>query len=189
MSESMCLDGMVMLPDSSHFSLIDVRPEQIEIADIASTLSMTCRFGARVRRWLSVAEHSIWCAHAAHADGVSPEGCFAVLMHDAQEFIVQDLSSPLKRMLPGYWPIESRIADAVGHRFGIDFAKWGGVIHEIDSAVVLAERRALYPNYAGAWPNEDGVRRLDIQFEFMNFQQAEELFLRYFYWLCDKERW
>lgn len=188
MTVSLALDGQVMIPDGSHFSLIDVDPSQITAQDIASTLSKMCRFGARVRRFYSVAEHSIRCAHQSHADGVSLDGCFAVLMHDAAEAYTQDIVSPLKRMIAElYKPIEARVAKAIAERFDIDFDKWADVIHEIDHAVVLAERAALYPGYTGIWPNEAGVRRLDIRFEFYSPAEAENTFMRYFHWLHGKQ--
>jgi hypothetical protein len=182
MTVSLALDGQVMIPDGSHFSLIDVDPSQITAKDIALTLSKMCRFGARIQKFYSVGEHCTWCAYQAYMDGVSPEGCFAVLMHDAQEAYTQDIVSPLKRMIADeYKPIEARVSAAVGERFGIDFDKWDDVIKEIDHAMVLAERAALYPGYTGVWPNEEGTRRLDIKFAFEEPAAAENSFMRYFY--------
>ena len=181
MVQLMALDGMVMLPSGAHFSLIDPDPAQIDIKDIASTLAKMCRFGARCGRFYSVAEHSFRCAFVGHMDGLPKEARFALLMHDAAEAYTGDVASPLKRMIGElYGPIEARVAAAVSRRFEIDFDKWTDEIHEIDKAVVLAERKALYPDYPEKWPNEDGVRVLDLRFDFCDFAEAENLLIRYF---------
>lgn len=187
LTTAMARDGEVMIPDGSHFSLIEVDPSQITAQDIASTLSKMCRFGARIRRFYTVAEHSIRCAHQAHADGVPLDGCFAVLMHDAAEAYTQDIVSPLKRMIAEqYKPIEARVSKAIAEKFDIDFDKWADVISEVDHAMVLAERSVLYPDYKGKWPNEEGVRILNIKPEFYGPAEGEQMFMRYFLWLSRK---
>jgi 5'-deoxynucleotidase YfbR-like HD superfamily hydrolase len=96
---------------------LDPRANEIDIRDIAHSLSMTCRFGGHTRRFYSVAEHS------CHVHDAGPVSCRAWgLLHDAPEFIVGDMARPLKRQLPDYKRVEDGIHRKVAERFGLPYA-------------------------------------------------------------------
>lgn len=77
-----------LLVDPLHLSIQDIRLE-----DIAHALSNLCRFTGHVKRFYSVAEHSVRCSWYAHSWAARD-----ALMHDASEAYLQDLPSPIKRV-------------------------------------------------------------------------------------------
>lgn len=107
--------------------LLDPSPLDVEIADIAHGL-------ARVARWngqtsglhiFSVAQHSLLVEEVARRlePGSPSSTLLAVLLHDAAEYVIGDVISPLKAVLGGeYGAVEDRLMRAVRIRFGLPSA-------------------------------------------------------------------
>lgn len=112
-------------------------PEDIDATDIASNLSNLCRFCGRVRRFYSVAQHSVLVSLEA-----DPGAALEALLHDAGEAYLGDVIAPVKRRLPEFMEAERRIMDAVRQRFGLsaDPAVWAEV-RRADDALLSAEFR------------------------------------------------
>lgn len=104
--------------------LLDPSPQDIEIADIAHGL-------ARVARWngqtagphvFSVAQHSLLVEGVGRHLGpacTAAEG-LEFLLHDAPEYVVGDIISPLKAAIgDAYRGVEKRLLGAVRQRFGL----------------------------------------------------------------------
>ena len=104
--------------------LLDPKPADIEIEDIAHGL-------ARVSRWngqtigphaLSVAQHSCIVeaiTSATHSDW-NPRWQLAALLHDAPEYVIGDLISPFKAAIGlDYKAFEHRLLSAIHLRFGL----------------------------------------------------------------------
>lgn len=104
-----------MWPSGNLIDLLDPDPSLIEIEDIAHHLSMIPRWSGGIRFPYSVAQHSIWCFQ--HVLGL--ELGFQALMHDATEAYINDVCTPLKKQLPNYQMIESRIWFAIAEKFGL----------------------------------------------------------------------
>jgi hypothetical protein len=105
-------------------SFVEPKVADIELEDIACGLARVCRYSGQIRRFYSVAEHSVWCAQAAMArHGV--ETAQAALMHDAAEAYVGDMVRPLKMLLrsdgiaSAYDEAEATFARVIGKRFGL----------------------------------------------------------------------
>lgn len=173
-----CVKNTIRLRSGRYFDFIDPSPEQFELADIAGALAKICRFGGQCPRFYSVAEHSVHCAWQAYADGHGPEVCTAVLFHDAAEAFCGDVVKPLKIMLDQYGPIEKRVERVIGDSLGIDFAQYASVIREIDHAMLIAERRAIFSADGVTWFGENEVRVLDIEFQFWDSELAEASFIK-----------
>ena len=88
--------------------LLDVKPEDIDLDDIAHALAQTCRFCGHTKRHYSVAEHSINVARLL-PDAIKIYG----LLHDAHEAYVGDISTPLKRSLPVFRDWLANITDNI----------------------------------------------------------------------------
>ena len=86
----------------------------IEIGDIAHSLSMQCRFNGHISEFYSVASHSC----RVH-DLCSREAKVWGLLHDAAEAYVSDIVSPLKAGLPDFRGVEATVEAAIIERFGI----------------------------------------------------------------------
>lgn len=103
------------------FWVLDPRPEEIRIYDIAQQLSRVCRFGGALRddvELYTVAQH---CCHVS--DHCPPELRLEGLLHDAHEAYIPDLLKPLKlniKKLGWDWKLlEHPLELAVRRRFGL----------------------------------------------------------------------
>lgn len=72
--------------------LLEPKPSQFDMGEIAEALANICRFSGRVRRLWSVAQHSV----LMH-DHASPAAKPYCLMHDAKEAAIGDRPTPAKR--------------------------------------------------------------------------------------------
>jgi uncharacterized protein len=91
------------------FYILDPRPEDITVEDIAHALSNLCRFTGHGKRFYSVGEHSILCARVARKMGLPTLQQLYCLCHDASEAVMNDLARPVKQNIPQYKEIEDKI--------------------------------------------------------------------------------
>ena len=104
--------------------LLDPTPVDIEIEDIAHGLAFVARWNGQTRGdWpYSVAEHSL-LVEALFSEvnrGVAARWKLAALLHDAPEYVIGDMISPVKAAVgPGYGALEERLAGAIQLRFGL----------------------------------------------------------------------
>jgi hypothetical protein len=104
----------ILTASGFYFDLAAPESAPVDVVDIAHALAHQCRFTGHVRRFYSVAEHSIHCSYL-----VPPEDALAALLHDAAEAYIGDVSKPLKSMLPDYQALEKRVESAVFAHFGL----------------------------------------------------------------------
>ena len=97
------------------FSLINPKPEDIDIIDIAYSLSRQCRFNGHTLFFYSVAQHSCLVSQ-----NVSKENEKWGLLHDAAEAYIGDIIKPLKHLLGGQLKtIEYNIQYCIAAKFGL----------------------------------------------------------------------
>lgn len=104
--------------------LLDPTPFDIEIGDIAHGLAFVARWNGQTQGdWpYSVAEHSLLVEDIfARLDPAAPPHWrLAALLHDAPEYVIGDMISPVKAALGReYGAMDERIAAAVHRRFGL----------------------------------------------------------------------
>lgn len=107
--------------------LLDPTPVDIEITDIAHGLAFVARWNGQTRGdWpYSVAEHallveSIFSRIQPAAD---PRWQLAALLHDAPEYVIGDMISPVKAALGHeYGEMDERLTAAIHRRFGLPAA-------------------------------------------------------------------
>jgi uncharacterized protein len=104
--------------------LLDPTPVDIEIEDIAHGLAFVARWnGQTVGDWpYSVAEHSLLVEDlfARMNPGVETRWRLAALLHDAPEYVIGDMISPVKAAVgPGYGALDERLTAAIHIRFGL----------------------------------------------------------------------
>jgi hypothetical protein len=103
--------------------LLDPTPVDIEIADIAHGLAFVARWnGQTAGDWpYSVAEHSLLVEEIFGRLGeASPRWRLAALLHDAPEYVIGDMISPVKAAVgPEYGRLDARLAAAIHLRFGL----------------------------------------------------------------------
>lgn len=104
--------------------LLDPTPVDIELEDIAHGLAFVARWNGQTRGdWpYSVAEHSLLVENLARrlAPRLAPQWLLAALLHDAPEYVIGDMISPVKSAVgPGYGALEERLGAAIHLRFGL----------------------------------------------------------------------
>jgi 5'-deoxynucleotidase YfbR-like HD superfamily hydrolase len=102
--------------------LLDPTPFDIEIADIAHGLSFVARWNGQTRgEWAySVAEHSLLVEQILGRAEAAPHWRLAALLHDAPEYVIGDMISPVKSALGReYAEMDARLSAAIHRRFGL----------------------------------------------------------------------
>jgi len=104
--------------------LLDPTPMDIEIEDIAHGLAFVARWNGQTRgdHAYSVAEHSLLVEtlFGRIAPDASAKWRLAALLHDAPEYVIGDMISPVKAAVgPGYGALDDRLMAAIHLRFGL----------------------------------------------------------------------
>ena len=107
--------------------LLDPTPMDIEIEDIAHGLAFVARWnGQTIGDFAySVAEHSLLveALFARLAPSAPAKWNMAALLHDAPEYVIGDMISPVKVAVgPGYGQLDNRLTAAIHLRFGLPAA-------------------------------------------------------------------
>jgi hypothetical protein len=110
----------------------DLQPDHIRLEDIAHALSMQCRFIGHVRKFYSVAQHSVLVSWT-----VPRKDALWGLLHDASEAYCTDLIRPIKHA-PGfetYKRMEEAIERVIAEAFELPWPR--------PNSVTIADRRLL----------------------------------------------
>ena len=103
--------------------LLDPTPMDIEVEDIAHGLAFVARWNGQTRGDYpySVAEHSLLVEQIfTRQTGLAAKWQLAALLHDAPEYVIGDMISPVKSAVgPGYGELDLRLTAAVHLRFGL----------------------------------------------------------------------
>ena len=104
--------------------LLDPTPVDIEIADIAHGLAFVARWNGQTRGDFaySVAEHSLLVTDifVQQQPAAPVKWQLAALLHDAPEYVIGDMISPVKAAVgPDYGALDDRLTAAIHLRFGL----------------------------------------------------------------------
>ncbi|MES0825506.1 HD family hydrolase [Ruegeria sp. SCP11] len=104
--------------------LLDPTPVDIEIEDIAHGLAFVARWNGQTAGDFaySVAEHSLLVEElfGRIAPKAPVKWRLAALLHDAPEYVIGDMISPVKAAVgPDYGALDDRLAAAIHIRFGL----------------------------------------------------------------------
>jgi hypothetical protein len=151
------------------FYPLDPRPDEIDITDIAHSLSLKCRFGGHCDRFYSVAEHSVLVyRHVGTLEG---------LMHDAEEAYSPfgDVPRPVKASIPWLKDISEPIEEAIAGAFNLIYP-WPESVKIADNRIIADEKAAVFQNASWDWPYEPLGARIMCWPPFF----AERMFLQSF---------
>ncbi len=104
--------------------LLDPTPMDVEIDDIAHGLAFVARWNGQTHGDFaySVAEHSLLVEtlFARIDPGAPAKWRLAALLHDAPEYVIGDMISPVKAAVgPSYGVLDDRLSAAIHIRFGL----------------------------------------------------------------------
>lgn len=178
---------------------ISLASSEIDIRDIARSLSCLCRFNGHVRQFYSVAQHCVLASayipepsrsshtdvHAFLGDRLNDQRC--ALLHDAHEAYLGDIVRPLKSSFYNLEDAVKRIDAAIAQRFGLRPPT--PAVRLVDEMLLATERRdVLCEPFFGldgkfveiAWPDEPTAGPLALQIRPWTQVQAEQAFQRRF---------
>ena len=137
------------------FWIMDPDPADVDINDIAHSLSLQCRFNGHCSQFYSIAQHSVLVALEIKRQYDDNGGCLSSthwatvlwgLLHDAAEAYVGDMVRPLKRSMPGFVAAEDQVLRAIMKHIGLDhyFGLQPMRVKEVDDILLATEKRDLH---------------------------------------------
>ena len=164
------------------FHILDPQQDEILITDIGHSLAMQCRFTGHVRRFYSVAEHSVLGSRL-----VSEKDALWFLLHDASEAYIADINRPLKHFTgigPEYIPVEASIMRAICQKFRLP-AEEPPSVKKVDNAMLFAEKEQLLApmEWDAKWGD---IKPADVRVRCWSPEVAEVEFLHRFYELTEQ---
>lgn len=155
--------SFILTIDGNDLDLRNPSPAHITVYDIAWALSQENRFGGRILRPYSVAEHLLLTAEIADRElGLDLHGQFASLMHDAHEAYTKDMFGPAKPIIGQAWYAwerawEQRVRSAFA--FHTAAVKFKAEIHRADLIALATEKQqlTLHTRNSKPWPSLEGI--------------------------------
>jgi hypothetical protein len=138
----------IMTASGIPFWPLEPRVEDVRITDIAHHLAHICRFTGAVRRFYSVAQHSVLVSRVLDDLATSsPDAALYGLLHDASEAYLMDLPRPLKLepVLAAYRLAEKRLQAVIYRAFGLDIVDEPFDLKYVDRRMLRTEQRDLMP--------------------------------------------
>ena len=157
-----------------------LRPDEseVDIEDIAHSLSMQCRFNGHCARFYSVAEHSVHTAKLAEMlFPKDPDIAKFALLHDASEAYLCDIPRPLKSSFINYLKWEKLLSDIIFRKFLKRVPLQGGdeKILKVDNIMLATESFELSASKGEMWGVPE-KRRSDISLFCWSPDVAEKQF-------------
>ncbi|MFH2008786.1 MAG: phosphohydrolase [bacterium] len=149
---------------------LEPRPADVDIRDIAHSLSLQCRFNGHCREFYSVAEHSVRVAEILPA-----ELALWGLLHDAAEAYLGDLTRPLKQQAPWFNEAEDRVLRMIAEHFSLPWPM-PDAVRKADDILLVTEARDLMVAPPEPWGLD--AQPLDAPIVPRPPAEAEALFLQ-----------
>ncbi len=165
MPENLYTPNSIRTVSGRYVNILELEPATIHIGDIAHSLSHTPRFGGHLPVFFSVAQHSIG-VHNLVADQPR-EIQLQALLHDASEYLIGDMPSPIKKHLPDFQALEDRIMHVIAQKYGFQWP--------IHPAVKLADTVMLEQEWKGIMLGNWHPSKYQLSNEFIN-QRFLDLF-------------
>lgn len=156
------------------FYPLSPRVEDVDITDIAHSLSLKCRFAGHCKTFYSVAEHSVWVSYLL-PDNLKMAG----LLHDAAEAYYADIPRPIKRANPLFSEIEDGIMRVIAEKYTIDWPMDEQVKHA-DNIMLATEVISIMHPWEGFFESPLAKLAQDRLIIPMSPEEAENEFKRRF---------
>lgn len=168
-------DAWIQTYSGRRFNPTNPYVDAIVIQDIAHALSMQCRFSGHVRKFYSVAQHSVLVSYICD----SADALWG-LLHDATEAYLVDVPRPLKRSgkFDAYLEFEAKMQVAICKRFGLP-EKEPPSVKRADTILLATEARDLMSPLHSDW--KQPCDPLPFKIDPLNHQMAKDLFMKRFF--------
>ena len=171
--------GNWILTHKGHaFSFSELDSNVYDLDDIAHALSLTCRFGGFTDYHYSVGQHSCYMAEELFRETGDAALALDGLMHDAEEYVMGDMKTPLKNLMPEFRAMSAKVDAAIRHefhQFGVPL-EIQPLTKEYDTRILLDEKYALLPSDGPAWEFEKTQKPLGIVIQKWSPGMAEARF-------------
>ena len=130
-------ESLYIITVSGHTIYLD-NPADFLIEDIATGLSNICRWGGQIKRFWSVAQHSLALYRVMPP---APELKRAALLHDAAEAYIGDITRPVLRHVEGRMAeLKKRMESSIEAQYGFRgdepvLRRWDDQIIHVEAAV------------------------------------------------------
>ncbi len=148
------------------------RAEDIDIRDIAHSLSLQCRFNGHCLAFYSVAEHSVRVSRVLPA-----ELALWGLLHDAAEAYLSDLPRPVKKQIPLFEQAEDRLLELIAGHFKLSWPM-PQAVKQADDTLLMTEMRDLMQEVREPWRID--AEPLVERIEPVSAERVEAMFLERF---------
>lgn len=150
-------------------------PDDINIFDIAASLSKLCRYNGHTKEPYCVSEHSCHVHDYVEAQGGSIADRKAALLHDSPEYLVGDMTKPLKGVVgPSFAQVEFNVWSAICTRFGMSL-ELPSIVKESDLRILFNEKAAVFKKDVDWGWEMDPLPGIEIGF--WTWQEAGAAFL------------
>lgn len=163
------IPSLITMFSGAHVDPLDLKPEDVNIIDIAHHLSNQCRWSGATKHHYSVAQHAWHCSFL-----VPKEQAYDALHHDDPETWLQDMAKPLKnhvKLGQAYRGAERRIERIVGPVLGVRFPV-SAEVKEADLLMLCAEADQLVHGRKH-WTYYHDLPAADVKIEKWTPEKAE----------------
>lgn len=144
-------DIMIRNRTGNYMNIMTLRHCDVDIDEIAWTLAGIARYGARPRKFLSVAQH---CIHVSHL--VPERFALAGLMHDAEEWVIGDIVSPICRSFEDLDILKDSVRRRIMQILCIPWTKEvQDVVHTADQYAAILEQDYIFKLDADSTVNRE----------------------------------
>lgn len=134
------------------FDFNDIESNEIDIKDIAHSLSLQTRFAGHCKFHYSVAQHSVYVLECVKELTNDKNTWLASLLHDASEAYLVDVPRPIKPLLKGYTELEYLVQSKILEKFNIEYKpKMKEIIKLSDDFMLRTEARELMVSQGENW--------------------------------------
>lgn len=130
---------------------LNMRPGDIDIEDIAHSLSRLCRYNGHCGGFISVARHSLWVA-----DHLPRDLKLWGLLHDAPEAYLGDMTRPVKKQpsMHEFVEADERLEKVIAERFGLPYPM-PKAVHDADMYVFNEIELPILETYHGDYRTDE----------------------------------
>lgn len=180
-------DAWIRTYSGKRFYPLNPKVEDIDIEDIAHSLSLQCRFSGHCAWFYSVAQHSLYVKEMVASLGeTNPSKLLAALLHDAAEAYLVDLPKPVKEVVQGYREAEERVELLIQQKFHLPPASMTKSLIKLADWALLKKEAEVLMGDPQDWKN-NFVDIPDVPFSVVQKdpQYVKSWFLKEFYHLVD----